>query len=296
MATARAVARPQVRASRVGYSDPSNRAADRPPVSRDPSSPQSRGRMFRPVSSKPDFVAQEHAILADWRDRRTFARLRARNAGGPKVELPRRPDHGQQPDGRPSRLGPRLQGPLPALPRDARRGPALPERVRLPGPVGRGQRRARPRVHLQARHRGVRHRGVRHAVQAARPDLRRAPDRAVDPARDVDGLERPARAAPAGRPARRGPGRGDDDRGPGRPGHRHRRDARRAAGDARHRRQLLHVQQREQRPDLGVPRRVPPAGLDLQGPRHDALVRALRHRHLADRDERGLPGPRRPRV
>jgi len=33
--------------------------------------------MFRPVSSKPDFVAQEHEILDQWRDRRTFARLRA---------------------------------------------------------------------------------------------------------------------------------------------------------------------------------------------------------------------------
>ena len=211
------------------------------------------------------------------------------------MELPRRPDHGQQPDGRPSRLGPRLQGPLPALPRDARRGRALPERLRLPGPVGRGQRRARPRVHLQARHRGVRDRRVRHALQAARPDLCRAPDRAVGPARDVDGLERSARAAPAGRHARRGPVRGHDDRGPAGSRHRHRRDARRAARDARHRRQLLHVQQREQRPDLGVPRRVPPAGLDLQGPRHDAVVRPLRHGHLADGDERGLPGPRRPR-
>ena len=39
--------------------------------------------MFRPVTSKPDFVAQEHALLAAWRDRRTFARLRAQNAGGP---------------------------------------------------------------------------------------------------------------------------------------------------------------------------------------------------------------------
>ena len=211
------------------------------------------------------------------------------------MELPRRADHGQQPDGRPSRLGPHLQGRLSALPRDARRGPALPERVRLPGPVGRGQRRARPRLHLEARHRGVRHRRVRDAVQAARPDLRGAPDRAVDPARDVDGLERPARAAPAGRPARGRPGGGHDLRGPGRPGHRHRRDARRAARDARHRRQLLHVQQREQRPDLGLPRRVPPARLDLQGPRHDAVVRAVRDGHLADGDERGLPGPRRPR-
>ena len=37
--------------------------------------------MFRPVNSKPDLVAQEHEILALWRDRRTFARLRAQNVG-----------------------------------------------------------------------------------------------------------------------------------------------------------------------------------------------------------------------
>ena len=40
--------------------------------------------MFRPVESKPDFVAQEYEILEGWRDRRTFARLRAQNAGGPR--------------------------------------------------------------------------------------------------------------------------------------------------------------------------------------------------------------------
>jgi isoleucyl-tRNA synthetase len=39
--------------------------------------------MFRPVTAKPDFVAQEHDLLATWRERRTFARLRAQNAGGP---------------------------------------------------------------------------------------------------------------------------------------------------------------------------------------------------------------------
>ena len=37
--------------------------------------------MFRPVSSKPDLVAQEHEILTLWRERRTFSRLRAQNAG-----------------------------------------------------------------------------------------------------------------------------------------------------------------------------------------------------------------------
>jgi isoleucyl-tRNA synthetase len=40
--------------------------------------------MFQPVSAKPDLVAQEHELLARWRDRRTFARLRAQNAGGPR--------------------------------------------------------------------------------------------------------------------------------------------------------------------------------------------------------------------
>jgi len=40
--------------------------------------------MFRPVTSKPDFVAQEHELLETWRDRRTFARLRAQNADGPR--------------------------------------------------------------------------------------------------------------------------------------------------------------------------------------------------------------------
>ncbi len=59
---------------------------------------------------------------------------------------------------------------------------------------------------------------------------------------------------------------------------------------------LLHVQQREQRPDLGVPRGVPPAGLALQGPRLDAVVPALRDRPLPDGDERGLPGSRGPRA
>jgi isoleucyl-tRNA synthetase len=37
--------------------------------------------MFRPVSSKPDLVAREHEILNLWRERGTFARLRAQNAG-----------------------------------------------------------------------------------------------------------------------------------------------------------------------------------------------------------------------
>jgi isoleucyl-tRNA synthetase len=40
--------------------------------------------MFQPVSARPDFVAGEHALLREWAERRTFARLRAQNAGNPR--------------------------------------------------------------------------------------------------------------------------------------------------------------------------------------------------------------------
>ena len=40
--------------------------------------------MFQPVTAKPDFVAQEHELLREWTERRTFARLRAQNEGGPR--------------------------------------------------------------------------------------------------------------------------------------------------------------------------------------------------------------------
>jgi isoleucyl-tRNA synthetase len=41
-------------------------------------------RTFTPVDSMPDFVALEHDLLDWWRERGTFAKLRAQNAGGPK--------------------------------------------------------------------------------------------------------------------------------------------------------------------------------------------------------------------
>ena len=40
--------------------------------------------MFHAVPPRPDLVSQEHDILALWRERSTFARLRAQNAGGPR--------------------------------------------------------------------------------------------------------------------------------------------------------------------------------------------------------------------
>ena len=251
--------------------------------------------MFAPVSSKPDLVAQEHEILALWRERRTFARLRAQNAGGPRWSFLDGPITANNPMGVHHAWGRTYKDLFQRfhamLGEDQRwqNGfdcQGLWVEVNVEKDLG---------LHQQAGHRGVRHRRVREPVQAARADLRRAPDRAVDPARLLDGLERPRRAAPPARPAGRRPGRGSTLQGPRRAGHRHRGDARRAAGHARAGRLVLHVQQREQRPDLGLPRRVPPARLALQGPRHDALVRPLRDRDQPARDDRGLRGPRGPR-
>jgi isoleucyl-tRNA synthetase len=41
-------------------------------------------RSFAPVAAKPDFIALEHDVLTRWREGRTFERLRAQNAGGPR--------------------------------------------------------------------------------------------------------------------------------------------------------------------------------------------------------------------
>ena len=143
----------------------------------------------------------------------------------------------------------------------------------------------------------LRHRRVRLALQAAGPDLRRPPDRAEHPARDVDGLERPGRAAPAARPARRGPGAERDDRGPDGPGHRH---ASRCSSGGSGCPDVggSYFTFSNENNDLiwGFLEECPPARLALQGPRHDAVVRPLRDRPLADGDERGLRRPRGPRA
>ena len=93
--------------------------------------------------------------------RGTFEQLREQNRGGPRWQLHRRPGHREQDAGRPHGLGPHAQGRLPALQGAARLRPALPERLRLPGPLDRGRRRARARAQLEAGDRGVRPRRVR---------------------------------------------------------------------------------------------------------------------------------------
>src|SRR5439155_17477367 len=104
------------------------------------------------------------------------------------VQLHRRADHREQSDGRPPRLGPDAEGRLPTLQGSPRIRPALPERLRLPGAVGRGRGREVARPELQAGDRGVRARRVRRALQGARGEVLQGDHRAVAPARDVDGL------------------------------------------------------------------------------------------------------------
>src|SRR5918995_7428213 len=82
MVIGRAVPSPADSASRVGYPDSPDGPAGPPQAPGHV--PAARRCMFRPVTAKPDFVAQEHDLLATWHERRTFARLRAQNAGGPR--------------------------------------------------------------------------------------------------------------------------------------------------------------------------------------------------------------------
>ncbi len=129
--------------------------------------------------------APDAGVLAPGRHLREVAPPERRQAA---LVVPGRPHHRQQPDGRPPRLGPRAQGLLPALPRHARPGAALPERIRLPGPLGRGRGGEGAGLPHQARHRGVRPGRFRREVQGARAQVLRPPDGAVHPPRLLDGL------------------------------------------------------------------------------------------------------------
>ena len=105
-----------------------------------------------------------------------------------EVQLHRRPDHREQSDGRAPCLGKDAQGRLPALQGAPRVRPALPERLRLPGPLGRGRGREVARPQLEARDRGVRPGRVRRALPRARRPLLGGDHRALAAPRHVDGL------------------------------------------------------------------------------------------------------------
>ncbi len=131
--------------------------------------------------------AGDPRLVGGARHVRAVARAEPRQ---PALELHRRPDHREQPDGRPPRLGPRAEGRLPALQGAAGLRPPLPERLRLPGPLGRGRGREVARPQLQARDRGVRARRVRGPLPRARGRVRGRDRRAVEAPRHVDGLGR----------------------------------------------------------------------------------------------------------
>ena len=83
----------------------------------------------------------ERKILSFWRDNRIFQKLRAQNAAGPRWSFLDGPITANNPMGVHHAWGRSLQGHVPALPRHERPGAALPERLRLPGAVGRGRGR-----------------------------------------------------------------------------------------------------------------------------------------------------------
>ena len=133
------------------------------------------GFAFREVPPEPDHVALEHRVLERWeRERHVRAAARAER-GRADVLVHRRADHREQPDGRAPRVGALAEGPVPALPRGARQGAALPERLRLPGALGRGRGREGARAQLEARDRGLRPRPLRARLpRPRRRVLRRA--------------------------------------------------------------------------------------------------------------------------
>ena len=104
------------------------------------------------------------------------------------LQLRRRPGDREQEARRAHGLGPDAQGRLPALQGHARPPPALPERLRLPGPLDRGRRRALARPQLEARDRGVRARGVRAPLPRGGRPVVRGHHARLDPARAMDGL------------------------------------------------------------------------------------------------------------
>ncbi len=250
------------------------------------------GSRFRPLAAQPDFPAQEHRILDLWRERQTFLRLRAQNAGNETWSFLDGPITANNPMavhhawGRTYKdLYQRFHA---MLGQDQRwqNGfdcQGLWVEVNVERELGYTSKRDIERNGIDAFVSLCKQRVLTYAAQQTEQSIRLGMWMDWnDPAelrrlRDLLG---------------RGPDAGHDHRGSRRPGHRHRGDARRAPGHARAGRLLLHVQQREQRPHLGFPGGVPQAWLAVQGPRHDALVRAVWHGHQPDGDERGLPGPR----
>ena len=170
--------------------------------------------MFDPVSSRPDFVAQEHDLLREWAERRTFARLRAQNEGGPRWSFLDGPITANNPMGVHHAWG--------------RTYKDLYQRFHAM--LGEDQRYQNGfdcqglwvEVNVErdlgfTSKRDIEAFGIAEFVSLCKQRVLTFAARQTEqshPARLLDGLERPGRAAPAARPAGRGPGPAGDDRGP----------------------------------------------------------------------------------
>ena len=166
-----------------------------------------RGEMFAPVPSqarprRPG--ARPPRVLARPPDLRAAARP---ERGGPALELPRRADHRQQPDGRPPRLGPHAtrtsSSAIHAMRGEDQRWQngfdcqGLWVEVEVESELGFTSKR------------DIEDYGIAEFVSLCKQrvlHVRRPPDRAVDPPRLLDGLGRPRRAAAPPGPARGGSG------------------------------------------------------------------------------------------
>ena len=146
--------------------------------------------MFDKVQSRMSLPELERRMLRFWQEDGTFEALKKQNEGKPRWSFLDGPITANNPMGVHHAWGRTYKDCLPALPGHDRTRAPLPERLRLPGPLGRGRGREGARLPVQARHRDLRPGEVRREVQGARPQVRPAPDRAVHPARTVDGLGR----------------------------------------------------------------------------------------------------------
>ena len=90
--------------------------------------------MFRPLPPVPDYPALEEEILPWWDERDIFNRLRERNRGGPVWSFVDGPVTANKTLGVHG-LGPHAEGRFPALQGAPWLRPALPERLRLSGPL-----------------------------------------------------------------------------------------------------------------------------------------------------------------
>ena len=131
---------------------------------------------FGPVDPALDLVSLEERVLARWREHDVTSRVaEARKDGEPWIFY-EGPADGQRPPRSAPRVGPGVQGPVPALSDDAGSPRAPQGRLGLPWPAGRARDREGAGSPLQARDRELRHRRVQPEVPRLGAALRRGLD------------------------------------------------------------------------------------------------------------------------